>query len=161
MKFFNSLIVYFAAVVVYWWFSLNFTVFGITPNVVFACVLSIAVIATPVTALTFGFFWGIYMDLMGTSALFGGWALIYTLMVYIIYLIKKQFDMTGAFSQILLSVVLSEISLVCYQILSLILSKINPLSLKIFLIEPVLNALLMPFVFSILVFIRKKIRYFL
>lgn len=130
----------------HWWWTTNLSVFGVAPNLIFTAALISAIIARPVKAITICFFLGIYLDLLGSN-LFGAYALIYTLMAYGIYLVKRHIDLISAFSQIVAALILTVATMVFYQVLSLALAEINPLQLKAFLIEPFLNALIAPLVF--------------
>ena len=146
MSFIGDLLLYLLAGLVHWWWTSNLSVFGVAPNIVFAAALSAAIIARPAKALAYCFFFGIYLDMLGSN-LFGAYALTYTLMAYGIYIMKRHLDLVSPFSQVIAAFTLTMISTLFYQGLSLTLAKINPLQLKAFLIEPFLNALLAPVVF--------------
>lgn len=146
MTFLLEALLYLATGVFYWWWTQNLSFFGLAPDIVFAAALSAAILSGPVKAMTWGFFLGLYADLLG-SGVFGGYALTYTLMAYAVYLVKRQFDMDSFFPQLVAALSLSWASMLFYMGLSLAFSKINPESVKIFLVEPFLNALAVPVVF--------------
>lgn len=139
---------YLATGAAYWWWTQNLTVYGLAPNLIFAAALSTAILAGPVKAIAWGFFLGLYADMLGVSA-FGAYALTYSLMAYVVYVVKKQFDMDSFFSQLVAAVSLSWICMLFYMGLSLVFARINPTGLKIFLAEPFLNALAVPVVFQL------------
>jgi rod shape-determining protein MreD len=132
----------------YWWWTQNFTVYGLAPNLIFAAALCAGHHARPGKANPGGFLQGLYADMLGVSA-FGAYALTYSLMAYVVYVVKRQFDMDSFFSQLVAAVSLSWISMLFYMGLSLVFARFNPTGLKIFLAEPFLNALAVPVVFQL------------
>ncbi|MCK5357178.1 MAG: hypothetical protein KAJ48_02185, partial [Elusimicrobiales bacterium] len=60
--------------------------------------------------------------------------------------------------QIILVFVLSVLAFLFYQLLSLIFTDINPLRLKSLLIEPIVNSLLIPFVFAVFYYMRRTLK---
>lgn len=149
-------VLYLSSGVFYWWWTQNLSFYGLAPNFLFAAALSAAILAGPVKAIAWGFFLGLYADMLGVTA-FGGYALTYSLMAYVVYVVKRHFDMDSFFSQLVAAVSLSWLSMLFYMGLCLAFARINPSSLKIFLAEPFLNALAVPVVFQ--VFYRAKRRY--
>jgi len=139
----------------YWWWTAHLTVFGTAPNFIFLAALNIAIMASPVKAVAYGFFLGIYMDLLGTS-MFGGYALTYTLLAYGVYLMKKHFDMSAPFSQMVAALIMSLVSMLFYQGLSLAMSAMPPIKLKSFIAEPFWNAAAAPVVFYFLARLKKR-----
>jgi rod shape-determining protein MreD len=140
------MLLYLLTGLVHWWWTANLTVFGLAPNIIFVAALSAAIIARPAKALAYCFLFGIYLDLLGSS-LFGAYALIYTLMAYGVYFMKRHLDLISSFSQVIAALALTVVSMLFYQVLSLTFARINPLHLKAFLVEPFLNAILAPIVF--------------
>jgi len=150
-----EILVYLASGGAYWWWTQNLTMFGLAPNLIFAAALSAAILAGPVKGMTWGFFLGLYADMLG-SGVFGGYALTYSLMAYGVYVMKHHFDMDSPFSQLVAALVLSWACLLFYQGLSMVFSSINPTGLKIFLAEPFLNALAVPVVFQIFYWLKRQ-----
>ncbi len=148
-------LIYLCTGVFYWWWTQNLSFFGLAPNFIFAGALCAAILAGPVKSIAWGFFLGLYADMLGSGPL-GGYALTYTLMAYIVHLVKRQFDMDSFFSQLVASVSLSWTCMLFYMGLSLAFARMNPTGLKIFLTEPFLNALAVPAVFQL--FYRAKRR---
>ena len=155
MRQLGDALLYLLTGVFYWWWTGHLSIFGTAPNFIFLAALSVAIIASPVKALAYGFFFGVYMDLLGAN-MFGAYALTYTLLVYSIYLMKRHFDMAAPFSQIVTALIMSFVCMLFYQGLSLAMAKINPLSLKNFLTEPFLNAAAAPVVFYIFSRLKRK-----
>lgn len=149
-------LLYLATGTFYWWWTQHFTVFGLAPDFIFAAALSAAILSGPVKGIAWGFFLGLYADMLGAGPI-GGYALTYTLMAYTVHLVKHQFDMDGFFSQIVAAISLSWVCMLFYMGLSLAFARLNPLGLKIFLAGPFLNALAVPLVFQ--VFYRMKRRF--
>lgn len=140
----------------YWWWTQHLSFYGLSPNFIFAAALSAAILAGPVRGMAWGFFLGLYADMLGAGP-FGAYALTYTLMAYVVHQVKRQFDMDSFFSQVVAAVSLSLVCLLFYMGLSLAFARLNPTGLKNFLAEPFLNALAVPVVFQ--VFYRAKRRF--
>ena len=155
MSLIGDILLYLLTGLVYWWWTANFTVFGMAPNIIFTAALSAAILARPAKALAYCFFFGIYLDLLGSN-LFGAYALTYTLMAYVIYVMKRHLDLVSPFSQVIAALAITIVSMLFYQGLSLTLAKINPLQLKAFLVEPFLNALLAPLVFYFFAQLKRR-----
>ena len=139
----------------HWWWTANMSVFGMSPNLIFTAALASAIIARPLKAITICFFLGIYLDLL-CSNLFGAYALIYTVMAYGVYMVKRHIDLISSFSQIVAALILTVATMVFYQSLSLALAKISPLQLKAFLVEPFLNALIAPIAFYVFSQLKRR-----
>ena len=156
MTFIIEILLYLASGLFYWWWTQNLVFFGLAPNFIFAAALSAAILAGPVKAVAWGFFLGLYADMLGVGAL-GGYALTYSLMAYAVYVVKRHFDMDSFFSQLVAALSLSWLCLLFYQCLSLVFFGLSPAGVKVFLTEPFLNALAVPVVFQ--VFYRLKRRF--
>lgn len=156
MSLIMELFAYLATGAFYWWWAENLSFYGLAPNFIFAAALAAAILAGPVKGIAWGFFLGLYADMLGAGPL-GGYALTYTLMAYVVHLVKRQFDMDSFFSQLVASLSLSWVCMLFYMGLSLAFARINPTGLKIFLAEPFLNALAVPIVFQ--VFYQAKRRF--
>jgi len=150
-----EIFLYLAAGSFYWWWTQNLAFFGLAPNFIFAASLSAAILAGPVKAVAWGFFLGLYADMLGVS-MFGGYALTYSLMAYAVYVVKRHFDMDSLFSQLVAALSLSWLCMLFYQGLSVSFIKINPTGIKIFLAEPFLNALAVPVVFQVFYQLKRR-----
>ncbi|OIO03224.1 MAG: rod shape-determining protein MreD [Elusimicrobia bacterium CG1_02_56_21] len=150
-----ELFLYLSAGTFYWWWTQNLAVFGLAPNFIFAAALSAAILAGPVKAVAWGFFLGLYADMLG-AGMFGGYALTYSLMAYAVYIVKRHFDMDSLFSQLVGALSLSWLCMLFYQMLSLVFFRRNPTGLKIFLTEPFLNALAVPVVFQLFYGLKRR-----
>lgn len=150
-----EVILYAATGSFYWWWTQNLSFFGLAPDLLFAAALCAAIIAGPVKAVAWGFFLGLYADMLGSN-MFGGYALTYSLMAYGVHALKRHFDMASPFSQVVAALSLSWVSMLFYQGLSLAFSRINPIGLKNFLVEPFLNALAAPVVFQVFYSMKRR-----
>lgn len=155
MSFILEILLYLAAGGFYWWWTQNLTFYGLAPNFIFAAALCSAILAGPIKAITWGFFLGLYADMLGSS-LFGGYALAYSLMAYAVYVMKRHFDLDSPFSQLVAALALSWMCMFFYQGLSVAFSNTSPLGLKIFLAEPFLNALAVPVVFQVFLGLKRR-----
>jgi len=155
MIFIGDILLYVLTGLVHWWWTTNMSAFGVAPNIVFMAALSAAILARPAKAMAYGFCFGVYLDLLGSN-IFGAYALTYTLMAYVVYILKRHFDLISGLSQIISALAFSVLTMLFYQILSLIFAKINPLELKTFIVEPFLNAALAPCVFYLFTRLKKR-----
>lgn len=151
-----EVVLYLAVGAGYWWWGQNLAFFGLVPNLVFSAALCAAILAGPVKAIAWGFFLGLYADILGSS-MFGANALTYTILAYAVYVVKRHFDMDSPFSQLVAALSLSWISMLFYLGLGIIVSSPVVLDLRVFLAEPFLNALAVPVMFQ--VFSRLKRRF--
>lgn len=150
-----EILLYLASGTFYWWWTQNLAFFGLAPNFIFAAALSAAILAGPVKAVAWGFFLGLYADILGVSA-FGAYALTYSLMAYAVYVVKRHFDMDSFFSQLVAALSLSWLCLLFYMGLSRVFFSINPTGLKLFLTEPFMNALAVPVVFQVFCWLKRR-----
>ncbi|HNW43001.1 MAG TPA: rod shape-determining protein MreD [Elusimicrobiales bacterium] len=139
----------------YWWWAQNLAIFGLVPNLVFSSALCAAILAGPVKGIAWGFFLGLYADILGSS-MFGANALTYTIMAYAVYIVKRQFDLDSLFSQLVAALSLSWTCMLFYQGLGIIFSRPASLDLRVFLAEPFLNALAVPVLFQIFYRLKRK-----
>ncbi len=150
-----ELFIYLSVGAGYWWLSQNLTIFGLVPNLLFACALCAAILAGPVKGIAWGFMLGLYMDLLG-SDMFGAYALTFTVMAYTVHVVRRHFDMDSAFSQLVAALSLSWISMLFYQGLAIVFSRPGNLNLRVFLAEPFLNALAVPVLFQVLYGLKRR-----
>lgn len=150
-----EVIIYLAVGAGYWWWGQNLAFYGLVPNLIFAAALCAAILAGPVKALAWGFFLGLYADILGSN-MFGGNALTYTIMAYAVYVVKRHFDMDSPFSQLVAGLALSWVCMLFYQGLGIIFSTPGNLDLRVFLAEPFLNALAVPVMFQIFFRLKKR-----
>lgn len=155
MAIIGDIMLYLLTGLLHWWWTANLSFFGLAPNIIFVAALSTAIIARPGKAIAYCFFFGLYLDLLGSN-LFGAYALTYTLMAYGIYMMKRHLDLISPFSQIIAALSFTVVTMLFYQGLLLALTKINPLQLKAFLVEPFLNAVLAPITFYVLVQLKRR-----
>ncbi|OGS12875.1 MAG: rod shape-determining protein MreD [Elusimicrobia bacterium RIFOXYA2_FULL_58_8] len=150
-----EVVVYLAVGAGYWWWAQNLSFFGLVPNLIFAAALCAAILAGPVKGIAWGFFLGLYADILGSN-LFGGNALAYTIMAYAVYVVKRHFDMDSPFSQLVAAFSLSWVWLFFYQGLSIIFSRPGNLDLRVFLTEPFLNAFAVPVMFPVFYQLKRR-----
>lgn len=156
MTIIRQLVIYFAVIIFHWWWGTHWTVDGIAPNIVFVGVMCAAVLYGPVSSHAFGFCWGLYLDILGTS-LFGGYALTFTLLVYTVRWFCRQMEIVGPFSHAVMAWIMSVAGMLFYQLLALIfLHELVWRGWEVFFWEPCLNALIMPVVLVILKGVHKK-----
>jgi rod shape-determining protein MreD len=155
MSIFIEVLLYAATGSFYWWWTQNLSFFGLAPDLLFSAALCAAILAGPVKAIVWGFALGLYADMLGSNML-GGYALTYSLMAYGVHALKRHFDMTSFFSQVVAAVSLSWTSMFFYQLLSLAFARVNPTGLKLFLVGPFLNALAVPALFQVFYIMKRR-----
>lgn len=147
MTFLRDAAFFLVASAAHWWLHWSFPLGGLAPNLLFAAAMSCAVLGGPVRGIAWPFLFGLYADLLG-SGLAGSWALSYTLIGYVIQVMKRHFDLNSPFSQAAAALVLSLLSLAAYQSAYMIIGGVSPIPLRAMLLEPLISALTVPIVFA-------------
>lgn len=147
MIFLKDAVFFLVMSVAHWWLHWSFPMGGLAPNLLFAAALSCAVIGGPVRGIAWPFLFGLYADVLG-AGLAGSWALIYSLLGYVIQVVKRHFDLNSPFSQSAAAIVLSFASLAAYQSAYMVIGGVSPLPIRSMLLEPFISALTVPFVFA-------------
>lgn len=81
-----------------WLWSSYWTVFGLAPCLLLVMTVAIASYAGPVSGQCYGFFWGLFLDVVGVHT-FGASALALTLVGYCVGVIRRQMDVSSPASQ--------------------------------------------------------------
>ena len=155
-KFVFGLMAYFAVCAAHWWFSGFISVFEVKLDIVFMSCLAVAMVSGPFSAFSWCFFAGLYADILGSGSL-GAYALVYTLICYGVFFMRKHFDFNSFIPQIVLTFAFSIVYFILYQILSAIFIGVEPMKLRELFISPVLNAIVLPTVFSLFYPIMKRL----
>ncbi|PIS46840.1 MAG: rod shape-determining protein MreD [Elusimicrobia bacterium CG08_land_8_20_14_0_20_51_18] len=151
---------YFLACTLYWWWSANFSFFGISPDFVFIAAFSASVIAGPFKGLLMSFLLGLFMDAYSWGA-FGLYAFFYSLLSYGVYRLKFKIDLTSSFSRVISCLILNYIFLAAYQFVSFMIFKNSVVLYKIMLFQPVFTAVFLELTFGFVYRIKERNRFWL
>lgn len=116
--------------------------FGSGPSVFLAATVCCAIACAPATAITFGFFAGLFADFMAVH-LFGGYALIFVLVAYLVGFAKTRiyFETPGA--QFSLGVAVTLFCIAAYAAeAALLLEHPLPVTWQVLVLSPLYNGLL-------------------
>jgi rod shape-determining protein MreD len=116
LKFLNTLAIFVIATLLHWVFIEIFSRFAITVWVMFAFSLIMARLLPQTGGYTFAFFSGLFLDFFG-NILFGGYALVFTVMIFIFYRIENKIDFNEAAPQFVITALLNIISVLLYGLL--------------------------------------------
>jgi rod shape-determining protein MreD len=113
MTFLRLVVFYLFCVTAHWWLGTHFAPAGITPSILLAATVAVAVAAGPLAAHAFGFMCGVYLD-FAAPHLFGGYALAFTIGTYLIWFFKWRMDFSNPASQMVLAFMLTILTGVIY-----------------------------------------------
>jgi len=138
---------FFASAVGNWWCASHFGGVG----VMLLSAAAVSALYGPVTAQSFAFMGGLYLDFMAPK-LFGGHALAFTLAAYLAWHLRQRMDMEGAISQMILAALMTVFTGAVYSVLELFSAgKPDFGGFPAIIFSPMINGLLAPawfFVFS-------------
>lgn len=86
--------VFFVAMVGQWWLNTRAPMGGLAPQLLLVLVVGVAARQGAVRAMTLGFFWGLFLDTLSPH-LFGGNALLLTLVGWGTGSVRRQIDVAG------------------------------------------------------------------
>ncbi|MBI5200763.1 MAG: rod shape-determining protein MreD [Elusimicrobia bacterium] len=101
MKYLGAVFVFFFGMVLHWWWSTYFTVWGMAPHLLLILTAAISASSGPIAGQCYGFMWGLFLDVIGVH-LFGSNALVLTLVGYLVGSIRRQMDVSSPLSQTML-----------------------------------------------------------
>lgn len=149
MRYIYGVLLFFAAAITHWMWSTYVPVFGVAPHVLLVFTIAAASCVSPVAAITFGFFWGFFLDVMAIH-LFGGNALIFIFLAYLVAVGKKQMDVSSPLSQIMVVGVVTAAYFVVIAFFGLIFEGRFLLpGWKNAFLAPLFNCLIAPIVFAV------------
>ncbi len=139
---------YIFCVTLHWWLGTHFAPAGITPSVLLAATVAVAVAAGPLAANAFGFMCGVYLDFTAPH-LFGGYALAFTIGTYLIWFFKWRMDFSSPGSQMVLVFILTLLTGAIYGVVGMIfMSKFIWRGWAYTIFMPLANALIAPVLFA-------------
>jgi rod shape-determining protein MreD len=145
LSYFRTAALFFVAIVAHWWWSSYFSFSGLSPQLLLVLTVVAAAKLGPNAAMTFGFFWGLFLDVFAAH-LFGANALALTLVGYGVGVARKQVDVSG-FAP--LSAMILAMTWAYFLLLSLLglvfLRSFAWVGWAPFLVDPIYNCLLLPF----------------
>ncbi|MBI5243294.1 MAG: rod shape-determining protein MreD [Elusimicrobia bacterium] len=102
----KALGIFILGMAVEWLWSACFPVFGLSPCVLLILTIAMASCAGPLIGQCYGFFWGLFLDVLSAHA-FGAGALALTLVGYFVGILRRQMDVSSPTSQIMVVAVVS------------------------------------------------------
>lgn len=106
MIYFRMAALYFTAILVQWWLSTYASLGGISPQVLLLLTVAVAARQGALAAMCFGFAWGLFLDTL-QAHLFGANAWALTLIGYGVGSARRQIDIGGVASQLVIIYVAS------------------------------------------------------
>jgi len=147
MKYFRMTSVFILALIAQWWWSMYLSFNGLTPQILLILTVVAASRQGPVAAMCFGFFWGLFLDVSQVH-IFGGNALLFTIMGYIVGSARRQIDVTGLAPQCVIVFVMTMAYFIGRGLLGLVFEgNFIWVGWAPFFIDPLYNCLLIPFLF--------------
>lgn len=116
LKFLNILFIFFVATIIHWICLLVFSSLGINLGIMLAFCLIMAGLLGEKAGYTFAFISGLFLDFFGNT-LFGGYALVLTLIMFMFYIIHDKIDFKDIGPQIVVTFVLNIICVLLYGVL--------------------------------------------
>jgi rod shape-determining protein MreD len=92
VRFVRGAALFFAAMLVQWWWNAHMAYGGVAPQFLLALTVVIAARRGPLAALLVGYAWGLYADVLRAD-LFGANALLYALAGYAAGMVRRQIDL--------------------------------------------------------------------
>lgn len=122
LKFLNILFIFLVATIIHWACILIFSSVGIGVGVMPVFCLIMAGMLNESGGYTFAFISGLFLDFFG-STLFGGYALVLTLIMFIYYIIHDKIDFKDIGPQVVVASVLNVLCVILYGILGSIFTE--------------------------------------
>ena len=122
MRLLGALVVFFAGMVLHWWWSTYLTVHGLAPHLLLILTVAIAASAGPVPGQCYGFFWGLFLDVAGVR-LFGANTLALTLVGYLVGTGRRQMDVSSPVSQTMVVALVSVAQLLGLAVIGLVFER--------------------------------------
>jgi rod shape-determining protein MreD len=116
LKFLNVFLIFILATVTHWFFIEVFAPLGINVGVMFAFTLIMSVFLNQGGGYVFAFFCGLFLDFFAAS-MFGGWALVFIIMLFIFYKIEDKIDFKDIGPQIIITAGLNAVCALLYGLL--------------------------------------------
>jgi rod shape-determining protein MreD len=152
LKFISVFFFFVAATIVHWIFIEIFSPFNIIVGVMLAFSLIVAGELPQPCGYSFAFFSGLFLDFFN-NVMFGGYAFVFTIILFVFYKISNKIDFRDIGSQIVITTVLNMIMVLSYGLLAQIFTGIFLWhGIISFCLGAMLSGLLLP----VLYFIAKK-----
>ncbi|MDR1124348.1 MAG: hypothetical protein LBL61_07235 [Elusimicrobiota bacterium] len=156
LKFFGTFAVFVLATLLHWVFVEIFSPLDINVGVMLVFALITAACAGRARAYTFAFFCGLFLDFFA-DAMFGGYALVFTLLVFAFHKIENKIDFNGVGPQVVLTCVINMAATLVYGVFGKIFTGVFLWQgLKSFVLGSIITGLLMPvmYLFTVKYFMR-------
>lgn len=143
------LVVFVGGMLLQWWWSTHFSFAGLAPQVLLVLTVAMAARYGPLRAMTLGFFWGLFLDVLA-ARMVGANALLLTLVAYATGSVRRQIDLLGIGPQSVMVVALSLVYFLLWGLLGAVFLKTFLwVGWLAFLVDPLYNVLLSIFVYGL------------
>ena len=124
-----------------WFWSTYLPLWDLSPQILFILTMAVASESGPVIGQCCGFGWGLAMDAMGAHV-FGANALLFSLAGYFMGLLRRQMDVAGPVSQMMLALLLTPAYFLLFGLVGLAFEhQFLWVGWKAFLLDPFYNCL--------------------
>jgi rod shape-determining protein MreD len=149
VRYFGAVFIFFGGMILHWWWSTYFTMWGLAPHLLLILTVAIAASAGPVVGQCYGFAWGLFLDSVGVH-LFGANALVLTIAAWLVGNARRQMDVSSPLSQTMVVGAATLGHLVALAVLGYVFERQTywP-GWTTGLLLPVANALAAPFLFPL------------
>lgn len=151
VKFLSAFFIFIVATLLHWVFVEIFAPLDIAVGVMFAFSLVMAAQQGRIGGYIFGFFSGLFLDFFG-NAMFGGYALVFTIMIFWFYKIEDKIDFKEAAPQIVVAMALNLALVLIYGLLgSIFAGSFLWQGFKSLVLGSLITGLLVPVIYVIVV----------
>jgi len=150
-KFLNAILIFLVATVIHWIFMLAFSPFDINIGIMLAFCLIMGSLISESGGYVFAFISGLFLDFF-RSTLFGGYALVFTLIMFIFNIIHDKIDFKDIGPQLFVTSALNIVCIILYGILgSIFTGHFIWQGFKSLIFGSAFTGLLMPVLYSLTV----------
>ncbi len=154
MRYIQGAFVFFVGIAVQWMWSSHLTVWGTAPHVLLILTVAVAARGGPVAGQCYGFAWGLFLDVASVHV-FGANALAFTLVGYVIGMLRRQMDVASMAPQVFFIGLLTPAYFLFLGLMGQIFEHTFLwVGWREFLVEPIYNCIVAPMGFE---FVRRLI----
>ena len=141
MKYASACAVFVAGIIAQWFWSTYLPLSDISPQILLILTMAVSSEAGPVAGQCYGFAWGLALDAMSVHV-FGANALLLTLAGYFVGVLRRQMDVTGPASQVMLAALITPAYYLLFGFLGMLFEhQFLWVGWKLFLVNPFYNCL--------------------
>lgn len=145
MSYPRGAVLFLAAALLQWWWSMSLSFWGLTPQLLLVLTVAMSARVGPNAGMCYGFLWGLFLDVLRPD-LFGGNALALLLVGFGAGALRRQIDVLDLVSQTVMVALMSWGYFLFYGLLGAVFAKsFIWVGWPAFLFDPLYNCLLVPF----------------